>query len=219
MVRCNKHNVEENAKIDLNLIFGKYGEVGACRCEQCRKVYIDVKGFKSGDLGTLTKNYKLSNQHKYIDLPKTLYVLNNNHFSKLLSKSKNLIYISEFTADNYEKTINIVTRYDPDNDRYYISKNILTKKMLRIVDKYQIKLIYFNNINQLDLINDIDNIPDIFYVIESSQLTKLENRIILEDKTNFVDKKGNIYSINAKYNKNENVYYISKKDYIDCKDV
>lgn len=219
MVRCNKHNVEENAKIDLNLIFGKYGEVGACRCEQCRKVYIDVKGLKSGDLGTLTKNYKLSNQHKYIDLPKTLYVLNNNHFSKLLSKSKNLIYISEFTADNYEKTINIVTRYDPDNDRYYISKNILTKKMLRIVDKYQIKLIYFNNINQLDLINDIDNIPDIFYVIESSQLTKLENRIILEDKTNFVDKKGNIYSINAKYNKNENVYYISKKDYIDCKDV
>lgn len=219
MVRCNKHNVEENAKIDLDLIFGKYGVVGACRCEQCRKVYIDVKGPKSGFLGTLPKNYKLTNQHKYYDLPKTLYVLNNNPFSKLLSKFTNLIYISEFTVDNYEKTINIVTRYDPDNDRYYISKNILTKKMLRIVDKYQIKLIYFNNINQLDLINDIETIPDIFYVIESSQLTKLENRIILEDKSNFVDKKGNIHSINAKYNRNENVYYISKQDYIFCKDV
>ena len=208
MVRCNKHNVEENAKIDLDLIFGKYGVVGACRCEECKTIYIDASGPKSGYLGTLAKSYKLFNKHECYEIPKELYVLNHNHFKKL-PKILDLISVDEFTIKNYG-VIRLFAKYDPENARYYISKSFCSKKLLELIDKLEIRLIYVSNINKLDSYKNIIKLPNLFYVLHSKDLKQLESKITLQGIESFVDKNGNIRSIHAKYSNELKTYYISE---------
>ena len=217
MVRCNKHNVEENAKIDLDLIFGKYGVVGACRCEECKTIYIDASGPKSGYLGTLAKSYKLFNKHECYEIPKELYVLNHNHFKKL-PKILDLISVDEFTIKNYG-VIRLFAKYDPENARYYISKSFCSKKLLELIDKLEIRLIYVSNINKLDSYKNIIKLPNLFYVLHSKDLKQLESKITLQGIERFVDKNGNIRSIHAKYSNELKTYYISEYTYLDIKEI
>lgn len=90
MKKCPIHSGGNRIKLDLkkSALYKQYGEVNAIQCLKCKKVYIDLKGIKTGVIGRTKSGYKIENVHKHYSLPKELYVLDKQDY-KIISKHVN----------------------------------------------------------------------------------------------------------------------------------
>ena len=122
MIICPVHyNNVSSYRLNLSAAkqFKKYDNVEACRCNLCKKYYIDVKEIKSGIIGTAKNGYKIENIHKYYPLPEELHVLSKKRMKELSAK-KRLDDAKDFTASDL-KEYHIPSKHNTEEDIYYIT--------------------------------------------------------------------------------------------------
>ena len=209
MLNCPIHGEVKSIVLDLHksFLYKGYDEVSACQCNLCKKIYVNVKGIKTGIIGRTKSGYKIENVYKYFCLPNKFYVITNDEFNKIII-DKNTIHICEFNTNDYDlKYMHAI--YDKINHKYYIS-----------LDVYHHKINLLNN-SGIEFIKDkqlIESekqyfIPESFYVLETDELDDLIKSNALRNMKYFITRSNEIYDIPARYDKKNKRYYITYRTY------
>lgn len=220
MIHCPDHK-DDSTPFTLDLTgstYEKYGYVKACKCEKCKKIYVNLRGEKRGSLGNTTKGYEVINIHKYYYVPDKLYVVKSSDLSEL-GRRKRLFSIPELVAvhENKYKYYGIPTKFDPEKKAFYITEKMYNKHP-KLIRKLNTEIIYINDVSDLYIDYDNETLPNTIYVLEDKNFYKLTDNKAMQNKLKFT-KGNNAYTMQVKCDLDNDRFYISDSVYTEYRNI